>query len=218
NFFKLRDLMEAIDVFVGYDNATKAITLDTSKGYVPEGSAAPAPTPTTPAPTPTTPPTTPPPSGGLNAEEQELVGTWQGAFRGFSMYYEFRADGTYSFVLQQHNSLLLALWSDGNFGVWVGNWSRTGNDVYLSQNRRTEWTGRYDCFESWATIGTERVRINSCDELPWFDAVDDVMHIEMCEPNEWHLNRYFKNYSIVDDGLSPSLENSPLPDWLYLGV
>ena len=33
NFFKLRDLMEALDVYVGYDNATKAITLDTSKGY-----------------------------------------------------------------------------------------------------------------------------------------------------------------------------------------
>jgi len=34
NFFKLRDLMEAIDVFVGYDNATEAITLDTSKSYI----------------------------------------------------------------------------------------------------------------------------------------------------------------------------------------
>ena len=33
NFFKLRDLMEAIDAYVGYDNATEAITLDTSKGY-----------------------------------------------------------------------------------------------------------------------------------------------------------------------------------------
>ena len=33
NFFKLRDLMQAIDVYVGYDNATGAITLDTGKGY-----------------------------------------------------------------------------------------------------------------------------------------------------------------------------------------
>ena len=33
NFFKLRDLMEAIDTYVGYDSATEAITLDTSKGY-----------------------------------------------------------------------------------------------------------------------------------------------------------------------------------------
>ena len=36
NFFRLLDLMQAIDVYVGYDNATKAITLDTSRGYVPE--------------------------------------------------------------------------------------------------------------------------------------------------------------------------------------
>jgi alpha-tubulin suppressor-like RCC1 family protein len=36
NFFKLRDLMAVLDVYVGYDNATKAITLDTSKGYVAE--------------------------------------------------------------------------------------------------------------------------------------------------------------------------------------
>ena len=34
NFFKLRDLMEAINVYVGYNNETKAITLDTSKGYI----------------------------------------------------------------------------------------------------------------------------------------------------------------------------------------
>ena len=36
NFFKLRDLMAAIDVYVGYDSTTKAITLDTSRGYEPE--------------------------------------------------------------------------------------------------------------------------------------------------------------------------------------
>ncbi|MCL2124564.1 MAG: hypothetical protein FWH33_01080 [Oscillospiraceae bacterium] len=33
NFFMLRDLMKVIDVFVGYDNASKAITLETDKGY-----------------------------------------------------------------------------------------------------------------------------------------------------------------------------------------
>ena len=36
NFVKLRDLMEALDVYVGYNVLTKAITLDTSKGYTPE--------------------------------------------------------------------------------------------------------------------------------------------------------------------------------------
>ena len=34
NFFKLREIMEALDVYVGYDNTTRAITLDTSRGYV----------------------------------------------------------------------------------------------------------------------------------------------------------------------------------------
>ena len=34
NFLKLRDLMKALDVYVGYDNLTKAITLDSSRGYV----------------------------------------------------------------------------------------------------------------------------------------------------------------------------------------
>jgi hypothetical protein len=33
NYFKLRDLMKAIDIYVGYDNATKDITLDTSRVY-----------------------------------------------------------------------------------------------------------------------------------------------------------------------------------------
>ena len=33
NYFKLRDVMQALDVYVGYDEATKTITLDTSKGY-----------------------------------------------------------------------------------------------------------------------------------------------------------------------------------------
>ena len=34
NFFKLRDLMEVLDIFVGYDSVTKAIMLDTSRGYL----------------------------------------------------------------------------------------------------------------------------------------------------------------------------------------
>ena len=40
NFFKLRELMEVLDVFVGYDGVTKAITLETSKGYEPESPVA----------------------------------------------------------------------------------------------------------------------------------------------------------------------------------
>ena len=36
NFMRLRDVMRLLDVYVGYDNATRAITLDTSRGYVEE--------------------------------------------------------------------------------------------------------------------------------------------------------------------------------------
>jgi hypothetical protein len=34
NFFKLRDLMQALDVYVGYENTTRAITITTDWGYV----------------------------------------------------------------------------------------------------------------------------------------------------------------------------------------
>ena len=36
NFIKLRDLMKALDIYVGYDNVSKAITLDTNRSYVDE--------------------------------------------------------------------------------------------------------------------------------------------------------------------------------------
>jgi hypothetical protein len=101
NFFKLRDLMEAIDVFVGYDNATKAITLDTSKGYEPEGSATPTPPATTtpePTPTPAQPTeTTQPPSGDIDTR---LVGNYwyynDNAIDRTYFYYFFE-DGTAKF-------------------------------------------------------------------------------------------------------------------------
>ena len=86
NFFKLRDLMEALDVFVGYDNATKAITLDTSKVYVPEASATPAPTPT-PAPT---------QSASI---DNEILGGWSYLI-GTDLYtYQFNPDGTFIMIL-----------------------------------------------------------------------------------------------------------------------
>ena len=34
NYFKLRDVMKTFDVYVGYDDETRTVTLDTSKGYV----------------------------------------------------------------------------------------------------------------------------------------------------------------------------------------
>ena len=35
NFFKLRDIMSSLDVAVTYDEVTKNIGIDTSRGYVP---------------------------------------------------------------------------------------------------------------------------------------------------------------------------------------
>jgi hypothetical protein len=43
NFFKLRDLMKALDVFVGYDAETKAVTIDSTASYVEEAPAEEAP-------------------------------------------------------------------------------------------------------------------------------------------------------------------------------
>ena len=38
NYFKLRDLMQTLDVFVGYDGKSKTIAIDTSKAYIADGS------------------------------------------------------------------------------------------------------------------------------------------------------------------------------------
>ena len=38
NYFKLRDLMQELDVCVDYDNKTKTINVDTSRPYTPDGS------------------------------------------------------------------------------------------------------------------------------------------------------------------------------------
>ena len=38
NYFKLRDLMQALNYGVGYDSATQSIAISTSKPYVPDGS------------------------------------------------------------------------------------------------------------------------------------------------------------------------------------
>ena len=38
NYFKLRDIMQELDIYVGYDNATKTIDVDTARAYVPDGS------------------------------------------------------------------------------------------------------------------------------------------------------------------------------------
>ena len=72
NFFKLRDLMEVLNVYVGYDEPTRAITLDTARGY---GQ--------------TDKPTDPPPNSGFS-----IVGMWRhtGAYNNACQI--FYADGS----------------------------------------------------------------------------------------------------------------------------
>ena len=117
NFFKLRDLMEVLDVFVGYDNATRAITLDTSKGYVPEGAATPTPTP---EPTPTPIPT-PAPSSSIDAR---LLGFWVRSIgtSDYRYYQSFKDDGSYSYI-QISGSLTTTV---------TGRYSASGGKVYLT--------------------------------------------------------------------------------------
>ena len=115
NFFKLRDLMEAIDVFVGYDSATKAITLDTSKGYEPEASATPTPAPT--------------PSGG-NIDPQQLVGVW-GPSPHFN--YTFYSDGTFLFDRDPRFTSIFGGESSGSLGFQIkGNWRLSGNTLNMT--------------------------------------------------------------------------------------
>jgi hypothetical protein len=134
NFFKLRDLMEAIDVFVGYDNATKAITLDTSKGYEPEGSAVtptPTPTPTpSPAPTPTT-------SG------ESIIGAWSGAptlsIDSSRRWIEFNSNGTFThYVNVTRNDPYYQMYTL----ITTGNYTASNGVINCTNVKETYNTGR----------------------------------------------------------------------------
>jgi hypothetical protein len=105
NFFKLRDLMEVLDVFVGYDDQTMAITLDTSKGYFTEGST--TPTPTT------------QPSGGIDSR---IVGQWNCYEQDSSYVYQFNEDGTFYST---------RIW-DTYLNAISGNYSTSNGTVYIT--------------------------------------------------------------------------------------
>jgi len=83
NYIKIRDIGAALDFFLGYDNVTRTITVDTSRGYVPED--------------------TEPPSG---ATDRVLVGHWRyegSAINSSDKYYYdyfFKEDGSFHFFYQ----------------------------------------------------------------------------------------------------------------------
>jgi hypothetical protein len=173
NFFKLRDLMEAIDVFVGYDNATKAITLDTSKGYVPEGSATPTPTPE-PAPTPE-----PTPSGNIDSR---LIGSWcrlyrfnmtgregSNSCRAYTSIYIFYEDGTFLYFYTNLSGSIAGgqpVFQSGRELYRKGNYSISGNT--LSLTNVVEYHTDLDANDGpkWRAVGTREGALESLRQIP----------------------------------------------------
>ena len=132
NFFKLRDLMEVLDVFVGYDDDTKAITLDTSKGYVLEGT-----TPTQPSSD---------ISPGMPQGNTGIVGVWLGMYWDYSSgqsprYVVFYDDGTFMFKLpkngfigfdkvqDKNNNKDRNIWGTYTFSSGSGTWKYDNEGV-----------------------------------------------------------------------------------------
>jgi len=136
---------------------------------------------------------TQPPSGTI---DPALVGTWSGYFKGWSMHYDFRDDGTFSYNNGQSTGAAAGITT---YNLWVGRWSKSGDIVYMTQMQHASWSGKLP------------------DNLVWASAENDTMRIEMREPDASHSNRYFINLDIVMNDASPKIENQPLPSWLYMG-
>jgi len=97
NYIKIRDIGAALDFFLGYDNATRTITVDTSKGYVPEVS-----------PPPTEPPVSTSAEGNTpgNLENNGYFacqGDWIYFRANDRMLYKIRFDGSGLTKLSDHN-------------------------------------------------------------------------------------------------------------------
>ena len=150
NFFKLRDLMEAIDVFVGYDNATKAITLDTSRGYVQEGGAA------TPTPTPS-------PSGGDSVSSNALVGSWYYHAGTFWFHFAFGEDGRFAYYVASRSGTNNSI----NETYVKGKYRASGNNVEFYDNQVDSYFG----YGSWKYFGNSQHELTAKEllETPLID-------------------------------------------------
>ena len=140
------------------------------------------PTPT-PAPTPT-------PNGSVDSK---LVGKWATAQSGNSLYYEFRADGTYSY----HVISPIPPSSDGKHTLCQGRWSVSNGTVYLLQVKMTEW---------------------NYDDGPtnWKDVADSSMRIIFEEEHdEWGDRFYFCDIDRGDD-FPRFLKEDNFPSWLIM--
>ena len=197
NFFKLRDLMEAIDVFVGYDNATKAITLDTSKGYVPEGSA--------------TTPVTPTPSG-VPQGNSGIIGVWLGTSTpNFDWeYIIFYGDGTFRFQLPREgfygfdrakdkaNNQGSNIWGtysfSGNTGIWKYDAASASSTITLESDGGLNLGTSYNKF----------YRCNSVDNYKLngsYTSYSDPSDPDLTKPGKKPVIHFKSDGTFTDDGL-----------------
>jgi len=135
NFFKLRDLMEVLNVYVGYDEPTKAITLDTGRGYGQTGG-------------------TDKPSGNI---DPRLLGHWfRGSisggmydkqtgiylgYKGIGVLQTFNADGTYHYLVVSRGTIFnLDMALKGNWYVENGVIFKTNIMVSTSDDLGKTWS------------------------------------------------------------------------------
>ena len=190
NYFKLRDIGEAFDFGVDWDQDAQTISINTGKGYTPEGAVA------TQEPSATT-----PPSGEI---DQVLVGFWRGMWDGDAYYYEFKSDG--SFVRHMRYTQYTYSGIPFNYECFVtkGIWSKSEGNVYLTHLTQAYWAGGNS---------------NPNEPLTWEIVPDETMHIAIYEQTEYPvLPRW--NFRDLDklnsNGEGQQFRNEAPPDWMIM--
>jgi len=102
----------------------------------------------------------------LTNEEQKLVGVWSTYYQGFSYYYNFRNDGTFSLIM--HTVSTIGYQRDV-FNLIHGSWSLSNGNLKMTKRIRTEWD--YD-------------PPKNLKELVWQNVGDATMRIEIHESED----------------------------------
>ena len=141
-------------------------------------------------------------ANGGGMDDNTLIGPWRGALDGFSFYFMFRDDGTFSYLTQMPNSQ--------NYTLIRGNWRLSEDIVYMTDITMLGWNGS--------------------DTPPngsvWTSIEDDFLQIRFSEDEE--AKEYGLPYrkmeilSIVSDspynkGATLTVRHENLPSWAYLG-
>ena len=131
NYFKLRDIGEAFDFGVDWDEAAATIRIDTSKGYTPEGA-----TPT--EPTEPEQPTTPTPE---NQGNESLVGAWSSGpetpIDRSNSWIEFRSDGTFTWQFPDYEPAMIQYRVIQGLFYWNGNYTVSGDEITVTNVQQT---------------------------------------------------------------------------------